>query len=202
MIGSVLARMSYANVMSTVAVFAAIGGGAFAVAALPGSNGEIAACYDKRGGNQGEVRLLVKGGCERSERQIAWSQEGPPGAPGTPGIPGEDATNLFAWIQDHGTALSSDVAYGSGVTAVAEFNAAADDGAYTVGFNRSLEGCALQAIPGEGAPTTPGAGFIKSPAMAQIIDADDFETGVVDLNFIKADGNPTDTSFFISAFCP
>lgn len=68
-----------------VALCVAIGGGAAALAGVTNQQGEIQACFDKKGADQGEVRLLVKGKCTRQERMITWSQRGPVGPPGTPG---------------------------------------------------------------------------------------------------------------------
>ena len=82
-------HLSYANVMSTIAVFAVVGGGAFAIGAVPDRNGSINACYVKKGKRAGDVRLLVKGTkCRRGEAKIAWNQRGLQGLPGTAGAPG------------------------------------------------------------------------------------------------------------------
>jgi hypothetical protein len=52
-------RLTYANVMSTVAVFVALGGGAYAaVSSIPGPDGVIHACYAKKKGN---LRLIAAG---------------------------------------------------------------------------------------------------------------------------------------------
>lgn len=70
-------RLTYANVMATAAVVIAVGGGTWAIGAIPDSEGRINACYVPRDvvrtqqvGNRrvrrvvkckGEVRLLVTG---------------------------------------------------------------------------------------------------------------------------------------------
>lgn len=94
-------HLSYSNVMSTVAAVAAIGGGTFAIAAVPDKSGKINACYVKSGKRKGQVRLLVTGTkCGRGEAKIAWNQQGLPGGqgpagadgqPGAQGAPGSDA---------------------------------------------------------------------------------------------------------------
>lgn len=81
-------RLSYANVMATIAVFAAIGGGAIAIG-QSGGDSEIKACYARSGANKGDLRLLTRGQCTRKERPISWNQSGPTGAPGAPGAPGD-----------------------------------------------------------------------------------------------------------------
>jgi hypothetical protein len=74
-------RLSYANVMSTLAVFLALGGGAFAaVTAIPGPGGVIHGCYKKKGG---ALRLVpADRRCARSENSIAFNQKGPAGPKG------------------------------------------------------------------------------------------------------------------------
>lgn len=64
------------------------GGGAFAAGAIPGPNGQIQACYAKKGKNRGAIRVLVKGKCKRKERPIVWSQQGPQGPQGSEGPQG------------------------------------------------------------------------------------------------------------------
>jgi Collagen triple helix repeat (20 copies) len=74
-------RLSYANVTSTVAVFLALGGGAYAAAtAIPGPGGVIHGCYKKKGG---ALRLVPAGRrCARNENPIAFNQKGPTGPTG------------------------------------------------------------------------------------------------------------------------
>jgi hypothetical protein len=59
----------------------------FAVAAIPGRNGVIHACYKKRGG----ALSVVAGGkkCPRGTRALSWNQQGPPGANGPKGANGQ-----------------------------------------------------------------------------------------------------------------
>ena len=79
-------RLSYANVMATIAVVLAVGGGSFAIA-QSGSKGTIRGCVNKK---SGVLRALGNPGkkCRRSERSISWNVEGPAGAPGVAGAPG------------------------------------------------------------------------------------------------------------------
>jgi hypothetical protein len=75
-------------VVAVVALFIALGGGAYAVAirGVTDEQGVIQACYDKKGRDRGEVRLLVKGKCKRkAEKPIAWNQQGPAGPQGPQG---------------------------------------------------------------------------------------------------------------------
>jgi hypothetical protein len=150
------------------------------------------------------------------ETAVSWSQQGPPGQPGIqgtpgqkgdpgtpglkgdPGTPGQNATKLFAYIDDFGPNIAAVVQYGNGVTGVTD---PTGDNQYTVTFDRSLQNCVVEAQPGIGDPT----------ASAEADDA----TGVITMNqggqhdqvavqFTRPSGtnDPTvDTSFVITAFC-
>jgi hypothetical protein len=84
------ASLTYANVMSTVAAFAAITGGAYAVAAIPDSGGKVNACYFKSGQKKGQLRLLVSGtNCRKGETKVSWNQQGLQGLQGLAGQQGE-----------------------------------------------------------------------------------------------------------------
>jgi hypothetical protein len=84
-------RLSYANVMSTIAVFAALGGGAYAAASsIPGPDGVIHGCYAKKKGN---LRLIATGRrCSKRENAIAFNQQGPQGRSGARGATGSRGT--------------------------------------------------------------------------------------------------------------
>jgi hypothetical protein len=76
-------RLTYANVMATIAVFVALGGGAYAaVSGIPDRNGVIHGCYKKHKGN---LRLVASGKCSKRERAIAFNQRGPRGPAGARG---------------------------------------------------------------------------------------------------------------------
>jgi hypothetical protein len=82
-------RLTYANVMATVAAFAAIGGGAFAIGAVPDREGRIKACFVPKGKVKGDVRLLVSGSkCRKGEAKVTWNQRGRRGAQGERGPQG------------------------------------------------------------------------------------------------------------------
>ena len=78
-------RLTYANVMATVAVFIALGGGAFAATSFIGSDGQVRGCVDKKG-----HLTLVKAGkkCGKGKSAIAWNQQGPTGQTGPRGQQG------------------------------------------------------------------------------------------------------------------
>src|ERR1035437_1806652 len=82
-----LSHLSYANVMSSVAVFFVLGGGAYAaISSIPGPDGVIHGCYQK---NKGTLRVVPsKKKCLKSELALQWNQQGKPGAPGLAGATG------------------------------------------------------------------------------------------------------------------
>jgi len=84
-------RLSYANAMSTIAVFIALGGGAYAaVQTIPGSDGVVHGCY----GRNGSLRVVAAHKrCRQGEHALAFDQAGVPGQPGAPGAPGTPGTN-------------------------------------------------------------------------------------------------------------
>lgn len=89
MLSSIRSHLTYANVMVTLLAIVVLGGGAVAIGRVTTPDGQIQACYDKKGANRGDVRLLVKGKCTRAEQKIVWGQQGPQGQPGPQGAQGE-----------------------------------------------------------------------------------------------------------------
>ena len=115
MLTELRSHLTYANVMVTLIAFAVLGGGVVAIGGVTDEQGKIQACYDKKGSNQGEVRLLVKGSCDsKTEKAIAWSQQGPPGPAGEPGKNGTKGT--------FGSIRTTSVPYTSGGPATASCN--------------------------------------------------------------------------------
>lgn len=96
-------RVTYANVVSTLALVFALAGGSYAaVQSIPDKDGVINACFKKKGG---AVRVVKGTKCRKGERRLAWSQRGrqglrgltgptgPTGAAGKNGAPGVNGTN-------------------------------------------------------------------------------------------------------------
>lgn len=72
-------RLTYANVMATIAVFIALGGGALAATSFVGSDGQIHGCVSKKG----QLKVLKPGKqCKKHTTAISWNQRGPVGATG------------------------------------------------------------------------------------------------------------------------
>jgi hypothetical protein len=83
-------RLSYANVVASLALFVALGGGALA-AGLVGSDGKIKSCVAK---SNGAVRVVgPDSSCHtKRERTLSWNLRGVPGIAGKDGKDGVDAT--------------------------------------------------------------------------------------------------------------
>jgi hypothetical protein len=76
--------------MAVAIVALVLAAGGFAVAAIPGKDGSITACFSKR---SGALRVVAASKpCRPGERRIVWSQEGPRGPRGVTGPAGSDAT--------------------------------------------------------------------------------------------------------------
>jgi hypothetical protein len=105
MLHGLRSRLSYANVMATLAVFLGLAGGAYALSGVPDRGGLFHGCVSNR---TGLLRVVAKApSCHKAkgrgrhrdpgELPVSWNQTGPrglqgtagtPGAPGTPGTPG------------------------------------------------------------------------------------------------------------------
>ena len=101
-------HLSFSNVISVLALFVALGGGAYAaVSSIPGPDGVIRGCYQK---SKGTLRVIKSGQkCQKkSELAISWNQKGVPGttgqagpqgitgSQGQPGTNGKDGANFTA----------------------------------------------------------------------------------------------------------
>jgi hypothetical protein len=69
-------------------VLAVAGTAGIAFAAIPGSDGQIHACYAKHGGALRVIDKAKGQHCKADERRVAWNQRGLRGATGAAGIPG------------------------------------------------------------------------------------------------------------------
>ena len=80
-------RASFANVIALLALFVALGGGAFAAThAFVGKDGQVHSCVAR----DGSVRIVVaRKKCAKKQTALAWSQQGPRGLIGPQGIAGQ-----------------------------------------------------------------------------------------------------------------
>jgi hypothetical protein len=184
-------RLTYANVMATIAVFIALGGGAMAAFKLPANS------VKSRNIKDGNVKLQdlaspavngskvfpdSLGGEQIDESTLgevpsAASAESADMAGNADTLDGKDssefqATNLFAYVRDPGAGAAADalIQYGKGATSVVEPQPATDDGVYDVTFDRSVANCVAQAQPGMGDPqgpvALPGSGWTTFTGLA------------------------------------
>jgi hypothetical protein len=117
-------RLTYANVMATVAVFLALGGGAYALSGVPDRSGVYHGCV----ATSGALRVVAKASsCRKAktvrrrtrrvripgESAIAWNQQGRAGQNGANGLSGANgATNAvirFASFTSNTSGQSSHV---------------------------------------------------------------------------------------------
>jgi len=210
-------RLTYANVMATIAVFVALGGSALAIDKIKANSvgsKQIKAKAVKNGDIADNAVTSVKVadgsllGDDFAAGQLPAGPAGPkgdtgapgapgePGAPGQPGAPGANATNLFAYVTDPGTAdADTHVVYGSGVTGVVE---PPGSNSYLVTFNRSVVNCAVQATVGRGDPSA----LAPFPPIAVLnVDLTVGPADQVQVFSTTPGGAAQDTPFFITAFC-
>ena len=105
MLNGIRARVSYANVMATGAMFVALGGGAYALSGVPDRGGVYHGCVDDKtralrvvaGASSCRKAKTVRRGGRRvripGESAIAWNQQGRAGANGISGLDGAPGAN-------------------------------------------------------------------------------------------------------------
>src|SRR3954447_7246917 len=82
--------LNVGHALALLVVGVVVGGGAFAVAAIPGPDGKIKACLKKSGATKGAVRVISHNKkCSRSERTLTWNVKGARGLPGAAGQDGQ-----------------------------------------------------------------------------------------------------------------
>jgi hypothetical protein len=88
--GKVLSRpLTTGHALVVLVAAVAIGGGAFAIAAIPSPDGTITACVKKSGRGKGAMRVIdASKRCSRKERKLSWNQAGQPGPAGASGRDG------------------------------------------------------------------------------------------------------------------
>jgi hypothetical protein len=81
--------LTFGHALIVLVLAAVIGGGAVAVAAIPGPDGKIKSCVRKSGAAKGAVRIIDHNrSCAGSEKTVSWNQIGPRGFQGVPGARG------------------------------------------------------------------------------------------------------------------
>ncbi len=207
MLARVRNRLTYANVIATLALFLALGGSSYAALKLPG--GSVGTKQLKRNAvTSPKVKpgsLVVsdfRASARARLRGPAGPQgtagtpgpagaQGPQGAAGPPGAPGLPATRLFASVRDDGELVS-----GSGVTE----SARVPDGTFTVTFDRSVENCAAIGTVGLGGG--PGGFVTPGSILHANLGAPDAQSVAVRIYEPGATApNLTSNSFSLAVFC-
>ncbi len=213
----IVGSLSYANVMATVALFAALGGGAFAATGgLKSKTGVVHGCVSR----STHVLRVLKAGkhCGRGSVALNFNSKGvagvagavgptgPAGAPGQrgpaglpgrdgqPGLdgtPGKNAVSLFVSAKENGTIENQ-----SGGVSV-DVNA---PGVFLVDFPHQVNNCVPTATINDssGNGTSPGFALARvspqNPGAADVVEVDTWST---------ATGNPrASIAFNLAVSCP
>jgi hypothetical protein len=197
-------RLTYANIMATIAVFIALGGASYAAFQLPKNS--VGAQQIKRNGVKAPE--IAENAARKSEigNNSVGTEEvangtllGEDFAPGQipAGPPGQGATNLFASIRDPEASEAANVQYGRGVVSV---NDPLGNNQYEITFDRSVTNCIVQVTPGRGDPPGPPALGFEAVPVVDMFEGTPPETVKV-LFESNVSGTIADDSFFISAVC-
>ena len=194
-------KLTYANVMATVAVFLVVGGGtAFAASQMLPKNSVGTKQIKNAAVTPAKLSPAAKAGMTgpagpkgatgpagakgATGARGATGPTGPTGAKGATGATGAAATVLFAEVGKPGNLLK-----GSNVTSV--IPGIVQPGEYEIVFNRNVSACTTQAtIAGEEAAGEITAYNVKSNVNAIFVETFDIE------------GNPATEEFSAAVFCP
>jgi hypothetical protein len=199
-------RLSYSNVVATIAVFIALGGGAYAASSGGiGSGGKLVQCV----GKGGKERAIPTGrSCKRGEKEVDVNEQGVPGAigpqgnqgvqgkqgvqgiQGTPGAtgmqglkgdPGTPAVTFWAVFDGNGTVVRSSGLAGQDMKGT---------GVYHPFWNSGISTCSYSATLRNGAV----AGATISADLGSFPDT-------VDVHTFNAAQTAADEPFSIQVFC-
>jgi hypothetical protein len=200
MLAKIRAAATYANVIATLALFLALGGGAYAALKLPKAS--VGTKQLKTGAvvssKVGDHSLLAK---DFKPGQLPAGAIGPQGPQGTqgvqgeqgvPGTPGTPATSLFAYVSHDGIAV-----YGKGVVA-----ANVDSNSlFTVTFDRNLDHCVPTGNVGVGNPGAAPGHFIQTfPDAVLTASLDASHPNQVNVA-IRSSNTNRQSAFFLVVFC-
>jgi hypothetical protein len=198
MLASVRSRLTFANLVSLLALFVALGGSSYAAFSLP--RGSVGTGQLRKNAvtspkvKPGSLLLSDFRASQRSRLRGAQGPAGPQGVRGEQGAkgqPGEPATRLFAFVADSGT-----LAYGSGVKSVRRIGTGAGKG----DFNRPVVGCV--ALANSGLAVGVGGASHNSAQFPTIIGLNNAKLVQVTVTSILG-GTPTpiDDDFNLAVFC-
>jgi hypothetical protein len=193
MLAKLRARLTYANVMATVAVFVALGGSSYAAITVTGKNvknSSLTGTDVKNNSLTGKDVKAIKSGDVSNRSLLAKDFKAgqlPAGLQGPKGDKGDSATRLFGNFAGGDGHLVT----GSGVASSQRIG----EGLYFIAFNQNVDNCILLASTGSQDSSNPepriaGASHLNSPpnnAFVIIFDA------------FTDDRN--DADFSLAAFC-
>ena len=173
-------HLSYANVMATIAVFIAVGGGAYAATLAK----------DSVGSKQIKAKAVKKS--ELADDAVNSAKVADESLRGEDFAPGQGPPGMFAVVNANGS-----LTYGSGATGASRFAT----GEYDVTFDRSLSDCAAVATAGLGDRSAPGD--TTQPGSTATVELSPSITGLVKVNTAAAAtaGEKADRSFVVAVFC-
>jgi hypothetical protein len=208
-----LSRPSPALALSTIALLAALGGGAWA--AIPGPEGIIHGCYNRHSGAVRVIDTATRQRCRRRESELDWDEVGPPGPrggggktgpqgkqgktglqgkqglPGTPGSPGAPGvSNAYTAGQSGSVGLSP--------TPIGVLTLSVPGGDYVVTASVKLTNadagpgateqasCSLKNVSNAGSEASASAAipFTSAPAAADTIPLDGSALGATQLEMV------------------
>ena len=202
MLAKLRARLTYANVVATLALFVALGGSSYAAITITGKNVKNSSLTGKDVKNNSltgsDIKSIRSGDVSDHSLLAKDFKAGqlPQGATGSPGVPGKDATKLFGYIHEGPTPDTSaaDLVFGSGMTGVTD---PAGTNQYTVSFDRSVRSCAILATE-----VSSDDGTDYGDAVPYVRLVADLKPNEVKIGFFHgAPATPIDTSFNVAAFC-
>jgi hypothetical protein len=186
-----LRRLTYSNVLATIAIFIALGGTSYAVLELPRNS--VGSRQIKRGAvrasdiranavrsHQVKARSLRASDLSRTARR---SLSGQRGLAGPPGPPGAAAAKFFAAVAASGAPLRGN--------ATTYDHTSVGSGSYTIGFAQGVSSCVYSATLGTADGTTAPAG--------RIVVRDD--SGRVGIQTYDVGGGPADLPFHLIVAC-
>jgi hypothetical protein len=180
-------RITYANVVSTLALVFAITGGAYAAGVLPHNSVGAAQIRTSAVGTSelrtGAVHKIDIAKTTIAALRGAKGDQGPQGPAGAAGAPGAPAVSYFAVVSGAGEFLRGNANSGG--------HPGAGSGSYTVGFPRNVSGCAYSVTLGGIDATS------QPPGYATVRD----DGGKVGVQLYDTAGNPVDRSFHLLVAC-
>jgi hypothetical protein len=174
------ARLTYANVMATLALFIALGGSSYAALKLP--HNSVGSAQIRSGAvSSSEIRdrSIRLRDVSLSARSSLKGQQGAIGPQGPAGVP---ATKMFAAVSSSGSLLRGNATSGG---------REANVGTYTVGFAQPVTGCVFTATLGTTDTST------APPGRITVND----EGGRVGVQTYDASGAAADLPFHLIVIC-